>query len=126
MRHLNLPLRPLLEEYGVEFNPEYEENQQVSCPVHPDRDPSCSVRLSENDWHCFSCGKGGGPIQLVMEREGLGYHDAVSRATELVGDAVGEVRDTSSLGGWGAASARVAGHRSFVPPWRRNGTAARA
>jgi RepB DNA-primase N-terminal domain len=46
----------------------------VRCPhaAHPDRHPSayCYPRPGEG-WHCFSCGAGGGPVQLLAAMEGL-------------------------------------------------------
>ena len=46
----------------------------VRCPhaAHPDRHPSayCYPEPGEG-WHCFSCGAGGGPVQLVAALEGL-------------------------------------------------------
>lgn len=46
-----------------------------SCPFHDDRKPSFSV--SNGLWHCFSCGKGGTPVQFVMEKEGMTWPQAI-------------------------------------------------
>ena len=47
------------------------------CPFHSERTPSFSVSRRLNIAKCFSCGKGGGPVQFVMEHEGLEYRPAV-------------------------------------------------
>ena len=38
----------------------------VSCPFHTDADPSLSIERTTGKWHCFSCGKGGGPAQMAQ------------------------------------------------------------
>lgn len=45
-----------------------ERGDLVSCPHadHPDRNPSCMVYPDPGaGWFCFSCGAGGGPVDLV-------------------------------------------------------------
>ena len=46
----------------------------LSCPFHEDHTPSFSVSPNEDGYvfYCFSCKKGGGPIQFIQ------YHDHVS------------------------------------------------
>ncbi len=48
------------------------------CPWHDDRHPSLVLyeRTDENRCHCFSCGKGGSAIDLVMQREGIPFREA--------------------------------------------------
>lgn len=36
------------------------EEWTVSCPVHPDRNPSCSINVRTGAWICYSCGARGG------------------------------------------------------------------
>ncbi len=38
----------------------------IPCPLHRENTPSFHIRLEQNDFHCFGCGKGGGPIQFIM------------------------------------------------------------
>jgi RepB DNA-primase from phage plasmid len=50
-----------------------ERGELISCPHpdHPDRDPSCMVYPNPDEgWYCFSCGAGGGPIDLVSALRG--------------------------------------------------------
>jgi len=49
----------------------------ASCPFHADATPSLSLNPSKNVWHCFSCGRGGDGIALVMEVRKLDFTGAV-------------------------------------------------
>lgn len=52
-------------------------NYMGLCPFHNERTPSFSVSPKRNFCHCFSCGKGGSPVNFIMEKEGISYHDAL-------------------------------------------------
>lgn len=52
-------------------------NYMGLCPFHNERTPSFSVNKSRNFCYCFSCHKGGAPINFIMEKEGISYHDAL-------------------------------------------------
>lgn len=47
------------------------------CPFHNERTPSFSVSKSKGFCHCFSCGKGGGPVNFLMELEQLSFGEAL-------------------------------------------------
>lgn len=47
------------------------------CPFHNERTPSFSVSKSKGICKCFSCGKGGSPINFIMEIEQIGYQEAL-------------------------------------------------
>lgn len=47
------------------------------CPFHNEKTPSFSVNSVRNFCYCFSCKKGGSPVNFIMEKEGLSYHDAL-------------------------------------------------
>ncbi|MDE7397830.1 MAG: DNA primase, partial [Muribaculum sp.] len=47
------------------------------CPFHADRTPSFSVSKSRNLCKCFSCGKGGSPVNFIMEHEHMTYQEAL-------------------------------------------------
>lgn len=49
---------------------------KAQCFMHDDHTPSLKFSTSKNIFFCFVCGKGGGPIQLVMEHEGWCFQDA--------------------------------------------------
>lgn len=52
-------------------------NYMGLCPFHNERTPSFSVNKARNFCYCFSCKKGGSPLNFIMEKEGLSYHEAL-------------------------------------------------
>lgn len=60
------------------------------CPFHNERTPSFSVSPQRNICHCFSCGKGGSPVNFIMEKEGINYHDALLHLAKRYGIEVEE------------------------------------
>lgn len=52
-------------------------NYMGLCPFHNERTPSFSVSPRKNFCHCFSCKKGGSPVNFLMEKEGIGYTEAL-------------------------------------------------
>jgi DNA primase len=55
------------------------------CPFHHEKTPSFSVNEARQSFHCFGCGKGGGPIRFVMEMESLSFPDAVRKLAAQAG-----------------------------------------
>ncbi|MDR1437134.1 MAG: DNA primase [Candidatus Symbiothrix sp.] len=47
------------------------------CPFHEDHTPSFWVSPAKNICKCFSCGKGGNPVNFLMEHEGISYPEAL-------------------------------------------------
>ncbi len=47
------------------------------CPFHNERTPSFSVSPARNICKCFSCGKGGSPVNFIMEHEQMTYWEAL-------------------------------------------------
>ena len=47
------------------------------CPFHNERTPSFSVSKAKGICKCFSCGKGGSPVNFIMEIEQLTYYEAL-------------------------------------------------
>lgn len=52
-------------------------NYMGLCPFHNERTPSFSVSPRKNFCHCFSCKKGGSPVNFLMEKEGIRYTEAL-------------------------------------------------
>jgi DNA primase len=52
------------------------------CPFHEDNTASLVVTPAKNLWHCFGCGVGGGPIDWVMEKNGVSFRHAVELLRE--------------------------------------------
>ncbi|MCD8395477.1 MAG: DNA primase [Bacteroidales bacterium] len=49
------------------------------CPFHNERTPSFSVSRAKGLCKCFSCGKGGSPVNFLMELEQISYTEALKR-----------------------------------------------
>lgn len=47
------------------------------CPFHADKRPSFTVSPSKQLFHCFGCGAGGDLFRFVMQRESIGFPEAV-------------------------------------------------
>lgn len=60
-------------------------NYMGLCPFHNERTPSFSVNKQRNFCYCFSCKKGGSPINFIMEKEGLSYHEALLHLAKKYG-----------------------------------------
>lgn len=65
-------------------------NYMGLCPFHNERTPSFSVNRRKNFCFCFSCKKGGSPVNFIMEKEGLSYHDALLHLARKYGIEVKE------------------------------------
>ncbi len=65
-------------------------NYMGLCPFHNERTPSFSVSPRRNFCYCFSCHKGGSPVNFIMEKEGLSYHDALLQLAKKYGIKVEE------------------------------------
>lgn len=65
-------------------------NYMGLCPFHNERTPSFSVNRERNFCYCFSCHKGGSPVNFIMEKEGLSYHDALLHLAKKYGITVEE------------------------------------
>ena len=47
------------------------------CPFHNEKTPSFTVSPAKNICKCFGCGKGGNPVNFIMELENLSYVEAL-------------------------------------------------
>jgi len=47
------------------------------CPFHNEKTPSFTVSTSKGIYKCFGCGKGGNPVNFIMEHENLSYYEAL-------------------------------------------------
>jgi DNA primase len=55
------------------------------CPFHGEKTPSFMVNPEKQIYHCFGCGKGGNVFHFLMEYEGVGFIEAVSRLAKDLG-----------------------------------------
>lgn len=71
-------------------------NYMGLCPFHNERTPSFSVNKARNFCYCFSCHKGGSPVNFIMQKEGISYHDALLQLARKYGIKVEERKLTDS------------------------------
>ena len=60
-------------------------NYKGLCPFHNERTPSFSVNVRKNYCYCFSCHKGGNPVNFLMEKEGYSFHEALRELAKMYG-----------------------------------------
>ena len=71
-----LPIISVAEKLGMHLYGMGKLNRRCVCPFHDDHEPSLHLNATKNIFKCFSCGKGGDVIGLVMQVENLKYLDA--------------------------------------------------
>lgn len=52
-------------------------NHKGLCPFHGEKTPSFIVSEERNNFHCFGCGASGNAIGFVMQKENMGFLDAL-------------------------------------------------
>lgn len=60
------------------------------CPFHQEKTPSFHVDASRQTFHCFGCGKGGDVFRFFMEKENVGFVDALHMLASRVGMVIPE------------------------------------
>ncbi|MER3418127.1 MAG: DNA primase, partial [Chloroflexota bacterium] len=55
------------------------------CPFHAERTPSFVVTPARGTYKCFGCGKGGDVFSFVMERDGVGFAEALRHLAARAG-----------------------------------------
>lgn len=124
---MTLAIEPVLDHYGVEYDPGKGGNQQVKCPFHDDTHASASVNLDKGLFNCYGCATSGDGIELLMDQEGLEFIAAKRLAEELAGSDSREIsresgRDNSLLP---RRPGTRPGRRNWSPPWARGRTGPR-
>ncbi len=66
------------------------------CPFHNEKTASFSVAPDKNIYYCFGCHKGGGPVNFIMEVEGMDFPDAVRFLAKKSGMEVPEDNENQS------------------------------
>ena len=71
-----LSIETVAEKLGMKVN-----KHHTLCPWHDDHDPSLTfnTKTKANYCHCFTCGKGGGPITLTMAVENCTFPEACKK-----------------------------------------------
>ncbi len=52
-------------------------NLKALCPFHTEKTPSFMVSPEKQIYKCFGCGKGGNVFHFLMEKEHIGFYEAV-------------------------------------------------
>ena len=60
------------------------------CPFHQEKTPSFHVDAARQMYHCFGCGKGGDVFRFCMDRENIGFVDALHMLASRVGVVIPE------------------------------------
>jgi DNA primase len=60
------------------------------CPFHQEKTPSFSVSPSKNIFKCFGCGKGGSPVQFIMDYDQSTFLDALKFLAKKYGITIQE------------------------------------
>lgn len=80
------------------------------CPFHGEKTPSFTVTPEKGIYHCFGCGRSGDLFSYVMEKEGVGFPEAI----EILAQYAGIPLDTRTSGdGDGAQLELLARARSL-------------
>lgn len=70
------PLLDVLERYGI-VTRGTGVRRTALCPFHDDHEPSLTVYVDSDRFHCFGCGVAGDVIDFVEHLEGVGFREAV-------------------------------------------------
>lgn len=77
----SIPVAAIVAHYGGEVREG--KSASVKCCIHDDSRRSAVMNTYDNLYWCHTCGKGGSSVDIVMEKENLGFKDAIERANEI-------------------------------------------
>ncbi len=66
------------------------------CPFHNEKTPSFTVSPAKNIYKCFGCGKGGDPVNFIMEHESVSYPESLKYIAEKYGIEVEETQTSQA------------------------------
>ena len=92
-----IPIADIVRFYGGEVREG--RNVSVKCCIHNDTRRSAVIDTYGNLYFCHTCGKGGSGFDIIMEKEGIGFKDAVERADEILAGGGTEIRSESKRRG---------------------------
>lgn len=76
-RARRVPIREVARRLGLGSPKQRGSDLAVTCPLHPDENPSLTLSPDPGLWYCFPCGEGGDGIRLVEKTMNLGFAEAV-------------------------------------------------
>lgn len=89
-------IQPVLEHYGAINLRETWGWQKMKCVVHEDSTASASVNVTENAFACHACGVKGDTYKIIMEKEGVGYREAIAIAEGITGESHSNIQGKHS------------------------------
>lgn len=90
-----LPIKDVLEHYGAKI-PDRNGWSSIRCPFHDDTHKSATVNIRENVFCCFACQIKGDTYRIIMEREGLGFNEAIKFAERISGQSIQVLRSRNT------------------------------
>lgn len=88
-RVLNAPIYNVVSSYrDIDLKKNGPNGWKACSPFTAEKTPSFYVVANRNFFKCFSSGKGGGPVRFVMEKDGLGFYEAVIKVAGIVNETV--------------------------------------
>ncbi|NBR23821.1 MAG: hypothetical protein EBU08_08650 [Micrococcales bacterium] len=83
---------------GATVPPEGSGWRKIKCPFHNDSHASAGINFDENRFKCHGCGVGGDVYDLIIQKEGGTYREAIkfAQAISLAGDSPVRKPDTFS------------------------------
>ena len=70
-------------------------NYSGLCPFHNEKSPSFTVSPKKQFYHCFGCGAHGDAINFIMQRDNLGFLDAIEVIASRFGIVVPRTKEES-------------------------------
>lgn len=107
----------VLEHYGGSVYRERNGWQKLKCPFHDDSHASATVNIEENAFNCFGCGIKGDTYKIIMEKEGIGFREAIKVAEGITGQSSSTLRKAHSRsGGLPGKTGNHLSRRAYSPP----------
>ena len=95
--------------------------RKIKCPFHPDKHASAGINFDENRFKCHGCGVGGDVYDLIMQREGGNYREAVQFAETISPTGSDRVRPAHSSSSRLSSNTGSVGRRSKDVSFRSSG-----
>ncbi len=80
----NFPLEDFLQREGIKLIPSGDGKFMANCPFHNDENPSLSIDVTKQLWHCFGCNEGGDIFNYVMKKLGVDFKEALEYLSKVL------------------------------------------